>query len=205
MKGMISFLKTTIIGGVIFLVPVILVVIVLAKALPLVRRIAAPMAGFLPVDTVAGVTVANIISFTILALICFLAGLIARTSLASRAVQKAEARFLWQLPGYAFVKGMTDSFISQGDSSSMRPVSCQLDDSWQIGFEVERMQDGRVVVYLPGAPNPWTGSLLLIDPARVEALNATMVETVGALRKLGHGSSRLFSGNVRQPGAAQDA
>lgn len=194
---MISFLKTTVIGGAVFLVPVILIVIVLGKALSLFKRMAGPMASLLPVDTVAGITVANILSVAILALICFLAGLLARTSLASRAVENAESRFLWQIPGYAFVKGMTESLVSQDKSSAMRPVSCRLDDCWQIGFEVERMQDGRVVVYLPGAPNPWSGSLLVIDPDRVAPLNASMVEIVGALGKLGHGSSQVFSGDVR--------
>ena len=193
MKGMINFLKTTIVGGIIFLIPVVLIIMVLGKALALIKRFSEPMANFLPVDTFAGIAVANIIGIVALALICFIAGLVARTSLASSAVQKAEAKFLWHLPGYAFTKGITDSLNSGNGSLSLQPVSCRLDDCWQIGFEVERMDDGRVVVYLPGAPNPWSGSIMLVDADRVEVLGSTMVATIGCLRKLGHGGKKLFA------------
>jgi len=192
MKGLVNFLKTTIVGGIIFLIPVILVVIVFGKALALIQRISKPIANFFPIDSIAEIAVADIIGFLLLAFVCFLAGLLARTSLASKAVQQAEAKFLWHLPGYAFTKGITDSLSTTDETSALQPVSCRLDDSWQIGFEVERMLDGRVIVYLPGAPDPWSGSILVIDADRVETLDATMITTIGCLRKLGHGAGQLL-------------
>jgi len=196
MKSLVNFLKTTIVGGIVFLIPVVLIVIVFGKALALVQHISKAIAHLIPLDTVAQIAIADIIGLLLLAIVCFLAGLIARTSLASRTVQRAEANFLWHLPGYAFTKGITDSLSSEEGVSSLQPVSCRLDDSWQIGFEVERLSDGRVVVYLPGAPNPWSGSILLIDADRVDVLDTTMMAAVSCLRKLGHGTGQLFSGKT---------
>ena len=39
----------------------------------------------------------------------------------------------------------------------MTPVLITLDDYEQMAFEVERTAGGKVVVYLPGAPNSWSG------------------------------------------------
>lgn len=191
MKSIVVFLKTTIVGGIVFLVPVVLILIVLGKAFELTMKLAQPLARFIPLESLYGFAMANIIGLLMLAIICFFAGLIARTSLANKAVQKAESGFLWQIPGYSFAKGITDSLGNHDEPSALQPVLARLDDCWQIAFEVERMADGRVVVYLPGAPNPWSGSVMLIGQERIEPLNASMMGVAGNLRKLGRGFERF--------------
>lgn len=156
MKKIAAFIKTTIVGGIVFLVPVVLIVMVLGKAFELTMKLAKPMAQFIPLESFAGIALANIVGLLILALVCFIAGMIARTSLANKAVQKAESGFLWQIPGYSFAKGMTDSIGNHDGPAALQPVFARLDDCWQIAFEVERMTDGKVVVFLPGALNPWS-------------------------------------------------
>ncbi|MGE0823358.1 MAG: DUF502 domain-containing protein [Candidatus Binatia bacterium] len=193
MKGIFTFVKTTIVGGLVFLVPVVVLVIVIGKALQLSMKAAEPMARFIPVESVAGVALANIVGLIIIGLVCFLAGLVARTSLASKAVREAETRVLWQIPGYAFVKGITDSFSANEEMATLHPVLARLDDAWQVAFEVERMPDGKVIVYLPGAPDPWSGSILLITEERIEPLKAPMMAVMGNLRRLGRGGSKLLS------------
>ena len=61
-SGGVHFIKTTIIGGLLFLVPVGVLVIVLAKVVDLMLLVAEPMADLVPLDSVAGVALANIIA-----------------------------------------------------------------------------------------------------------------------------------------------
>jgi len=94
------------------------------------------------------------------------------------------------VPGYGFVKGFTDS-IAQSDEESrgFKPVVARFDDNAQIAFEVERTPSGQVVLYLPGAPNPWGGSVVYVGADRVEPLDMSMPEAIRNIQHLGRGSA----------------
>ena len=62
----IQFFKTTIIGGLLFLVPVGVLIIVLAKVVDLMLLVAEPLADLIPLDSVAGVALANIIAAVVM-------------------------------------------------------------------------------------------------------------------------------------------
>jgi uncharacterized membrane protein len=185
---MSGFVKTTLVGGLLFLVPVIVIGLLLAKVWSVLRRIAAPLAAWLPVHTAAGVLVADAALIVLLVVLCFLAGLLARVSFARRFVKKAEAGVLWRVPGYGLIKGLTDSLDKQhAASASMIPVLIHFDDAAQLAFEVDRLADGRRVIYLPGSPEPRAGSVIVMDANRVEPVPLTYMQALTALRALGRG------------------
>lgn len=193
MKGTIAFFKTTLIGGVVFLIPVILMIIVAGKALQWLRKLTEAIAQTLPNESLVGVALVDIIGVALLIVVCFIAGIVARTTLASKALQKAESSFLWQIPGYGFVKGVTDSLNPEIEVSSLKPVLIRLDDCWQIAYEVEHMADHRVAVFIPDAPNPWAGSVIVVNADRIEPMNASMIAVAGCLRQLGRGAETLIT------------
>jgi uncharacterized membrane protein len=90
-SGLFGFLKTTLVGGAVFLVPVAVISLLLAKVGGVLLRLAQPLARRLPLDTVWGVAVADAVLVVAAVLVCFLAGLLARVSFANRLVRKAEA------------------------------------------------------------------------------------------------------------------
>lgn len=83
MKGQIGFLKTTVIGGVIFLIPLIIIVAILGKAFQIMMRVAEPLSALVPIDSVADIAVVNLIAVALIILACFVAGLAAKTVSAS--------------------------------------------------------------------------------------------------------------------------
>jgi len=93
------FLKTTFLGGVVFLAPVLLLVVLAVKAAALLRRLARPLEAVLPINTFVGIIVADVIAVAVIVLLCFLGGLLARLSLANRFIKKAEAGVLWRAIG----------------------------------------------------------------------------------------------------------
>ncbi len=60
-KG-VKFIFTTVIGGLLFLVPVVFLGIVLTKAAGFMMVIAQPLAAWVPVDSIGGVALANLIA-----------------------------------------------------------------------------------------------------------------------------------------------
>ena len=182
-----GFVKTTLVGGAVFLVPLTILALLLAKVGDVLLRLAQPLAKRLPLNTVWGVAVADVVLIVLAVLFCFLAGLLARVSFANRFVRKAEAGVLWRIPGYGFVKGLTDSLDKSPAAKGMVPVLIHFDDAAQLAFEVDHLPDGRRVIYLPGAPDPRGGSVLVMDADRVEPVQTTFVGATAALRALGRG------------------
>jgi uncharacterized membrane protein len=68
------FLKATIAGGLLFLLPVVLIVIVLGHAMQLTVKGAKPISDFLPVETVVGVRGETVVAVLVLVFISFIAG-----------------------------------------------------------------------------------------------------------------------------------
>lgn len=185
---MLRFLKTTVLGGIFFLIPIIIFVAVIGKALQITNKLAIPIAGLLGVDKIAGIAVAELLAIGILVLVCFIAGLVAKAPRAKKFVQSLENNVLEKIPAYEVLKAKTQSVLSFEDSEELSPVMARFDDSWQLAFEIERIEGGNVVIFLPGAPDPWSGSMCVVTGDRVTPLDMTLKTAVNLMKRLGKGS-----------------
>ena len=79
-SGGVHFIKTTVIGGLLFLVPLVVLILILTEAAELMMMVAGPMADWVPIDSVGGMALANLIAAAVLVLVCFIAGLVARAA-----------------------------------------------------------------------------------------------------------------------------
>jgi len=197
MRGRFRFLKTTLIGGIVFLVPLIIIVAIIGKALEIIKKVAEPLSALIPSVSVGDIAIVNLIAFALIVLVCFLPGLAARTVTAGKLVDFLESRILSHIPAYAFIKGMTASVAGAEDGRGMTAVLARLDDYSQIAFEIERVEGGNVIVSLPGAPNPWSGSVCIMTEDCIQPIDATMMSAVQNIRHLGRGSGEFLRHNLR--------
>ena len=164
-KGPLSrlrLIRTTIIGGMIFLIPIAIFVAVIGHGLKITGAIAKPLAAVLPVDMIGGFAVANVLAIVLLLLICFIAGLLARLALARKAVDALEANVLARLPAMRCSRPRPQSMLSPDDIEGMsvavalrRLVADRLRDRADRGWQ------GRL--FLPGSPDPWSGSVCIAE------------------------------------------
>lgn len=185
---MLQFIKTTVLGGVLFLVPIVILVAIIGKALALANQLAVPLAEVVPIESIAGFAVVNLLAFLILVLVCFLAGLAAKTAPARRFVDSLEAKVLSKIPAYDFLKSKITAMVPADEAEGLKPVLARFDDAWQIAFEVERTRGGMVTLFLPGAPDPWSGSVCYMTEDRIKSLDVNLLPTLNALKGLGKGS-----------------
>ena len=121
-----QFIKTTFIGGLVFLVPIVIVVVIVGKAFQIMMVVAKPMSDWIPVDSVGGIAMANVLALAAIVLSCFIFGVIARSAPAKN-INRGLNRILIAIPGYAFVKGYAESMDRRPGcrlSALSRPVSC---------------------------------------------------------------------------------
>ena len=190
-------IKTTIIGGILFLLPLVVIALIIGKAYQIGMLVAGPLGALIPVEHIGGVALANILAAVVIVALCYLAGLAARRPGIKGKVTRIEELLLANLPGYAFAKTMVGGVIKAEDEvGKMTPVLVRLDDYKQIAFEVERTAGGNVVVFLPGAPNPWSGSVVYVSEDRVESLDMAPIDAVKNIRVLGRGSAKLASSGL---------
>jgi uncharacterized membrane protein len=172
----------------VFLVPIVILVAVIGKALGLASKLATPLAGLLPIKSIVGLAAVELLAIIILILICFLAGLAAKTARARRFINSLESNILSNIPAYEFFKSRVHVFVPTDDAEGLKPVLARFDDSWQIAFEVERIEGGQVTIFLPGAPDPWSGSVCFMTEDRIKPLDITLLSAVNTLKGLGKGA-----------------
>jgi uncharacterized membrane protein len=190
---MLNMLRTTLLGGVIFLLPVVVFLLVVDKALQWIRRISDPLAASLP-GTLGGhpaLTLATAIA--ILVLICLLAGIFAHTPYAKRIVDLLENAVLQHLPFYDMLKARADSILKPDQLQDMLPVVVRFDDSWQVAYEIERIDGGAVALFLPGSPDPWSGAFVVVEEGRVSPLDLTVPIVAKIAQRLGKGANEALA------------
>ena len=194
MKRILKFSRTTLVGGLLFLVPIVVLLGVLGKALAVAHKLVDPLAERVPVESFIGLRTPVLLALGILVAFCFLAGLLARSALAQKAVKKLEAAVLSNLPGYEFFKGMGESMLGVEKEGSYPVVLARFDDTWQIGFRVDELANGLVAVFVPGAPNPQSGSVYYMTAERVTPADIPPAAALKCLQRLGAGSGALLRG-----------
>jgi uncharacterized membrane protein len=191
-KAIKEFVKTTVVGGIVFLVPLILLILVLKHAMAFAGKIAGPVAAAFPEHKIAGVAVATIIAALVLLLLSFMAGLFARTGVGRDLARWLEDSLLGNLPQYRMVKTMAEGLAQIEDSHNLRPALVSIEGGWQIGYLLEKVSDSWVAVFLPQAPTPMSGNVMYMPAERVRLLDMPIGEAMLLIKRLGVGSARAL-------------
>lgn len=192
MTSLPRFFRTTLAGGILFLLPAIVLVAIVGKALEIAHKIIAPLAELLPVPSLIGLDAPMLLAVGLVILFCFLAGVVARTTIAQRATNYVEAAALSHVPGYEFVKAISQSLLVPEKSPDYTVVLARFDDVWQLAFFVERLKNGHVAVFVPGSPSPQSGSVYFMTEDRVKTTDITFNAAMKCLKRYGKGAGALL-------------
>jgi uncharacterized membrane protein len=186
MRGIYQFLKSTMLGGLIIVVPVLVLVAVVAWAADLAIKVVLPLFEWLPDKSVGGVSLALMAAIGSLIGGCFLVGLFAETAVMRFLGDRAE-RWALSVPGYALMKNVGASFVGIEGKHPVRTVLIRFQASWQLGFLMETLNDGRHVVFVPGVPRALVGTLHIVAAERVEFMAMSVPAALDTLGRLGVG------------------
>ena len=192
MKAIKEFVKTTVVGGIVFLVPAILLILVLRHAMAFAGSIAGPVAAAFPDHRIAGVAVATILAALVLLLFCFLAGLFAKTGVGHDLARWLEDTLLGNLPQYRMVKTMAEGLAQIEDGQNLKPALVSIEGGWQLGYLLEEVRAGWVAVFLPQAPTPMSGNVMYMPAERVRPLDMPIGEAALLVKRMGVGSARAL-------------
>lgn len=189
----IGFFRATALGGLLFLLPMAVVIGLLGYVYSFVVVIYEPLEAWIPVKTAAGIAMLFGIAVFVLVFACFVAGLMAHRAIGRQISGLIEKYLTTFFPKYAIYKDLLAGNIGgTRDVPSLTPVLVVTPESKRIAFESDRLPDGSAVVFFPGAPDTWIGHVGVVAADSVEPLDIPFNDVVGLLEQLGRGSQAYF-------------
>jgi uncharacterized membrane protein len=193
MQSLYQFLKTSVIGGLVVLVPVAVSVYIISAVIKQVLSVLAPIAKELHVESVGGIAIVELAAILVVIAACFLFGLMIRTAVGQALGSWLEEKLLNLLPGYKLMKKVSLQFAGGSEAAHWTPVLIRVGESRQMGFLVEEHSSGEVTVFIPSAPAVSLGAVHMVKAELVEKLDVSMRKVVDCITQLGIGSSTLTS------------
>jgi uncharacterized membrane protein len=118
MKQLFAFLKATLLGGVLFVLPAWLAVLLVGKALMHLQVFVKPLSSHLP----AGIGHPRVIAIVLLLASCFLVGLVIQTTIGAHLQRIVEKRVLAKLPGYTMLHGLAGQLTEFEKTEGFKPA-----------------------------------------------------------------------------------
>ena len=184
----LRFLWTTLLGGVIVILPLALIAAGIVEAVSFVQGALSPVAGWLA-DSLRHPT---LIAAAIVLAACFAAGVLLKTTLGRWIGGMVERLLLRKIPGYTLFRTLSRRLGGQ-DGEEMAAAIVRLDDHELLGFVMERLPDGRCVLFVPSTPTPAVGSIMIVAGDRVRLLGAPMKQAISCFTQWGAGATALLS------------
>jgi uncharacterized membrane protein len=187
MKTLIKFLKLTLIGGLLVVVPVWLAVLLLLKVIKGVLDLLQPIAALLP----QAVVNPRLLALVLLLLFCFFIGLLMRARPGQRCVRWLEQRIYQRIPGFTAIRGLARQLAGTGDEQSFQPALVEMGDGLVPALIVEKHADGQFTVFVSSSPTPMAGAIYIVTPERVHIVDLPLSKAMSCVTKWGTGTSEM--------------
>ena len=184
-----EFITSTLVGGLLFVVPVYLAVLLLLKGMKSVATLVRPFTALLP----DWIPAERLLSLFVVLTFCFLVGYALRTQSGRAVRERLEVVFFGKLPGYGLIRSLTQRMAGDSSESAWMPALVELEDALVPGFVIEPLDDGRFTVFVPSVPTPLAGAVYILTADRVHILDVPFTQAVRSISRWGSGSRELVA------------
>jgi len=190
-----SFLKTSLLGGVVVMLPVAILVSVLLWVFRLIMGWIEPLTRLLIKDSQLNEYAAAAIVVALIIAACFFVGVLVRTRLGGFLYRVMEHRVLRLAPGYSLIKDtVLQIFGNRRDSpfSSVALVRLFGNETAVTAFITDTHADGSYTVFVPTGPNPTSGLIYHLPGRYVQPVKVPVQDAMRTIISCGAGSAGLL-------------
>ena len=123
MKYAREFVTSTLVGGLLIVVPAYLAVLLLLKGMKSAATLVHPFAALVP----DWIPAENLFSLLLVLIICFIVGVAVRTRSGRVLRERMEVALFGRLPGYGLIKSLTQRLTGDSEESAWTPALIELD------------------------------------------------------------------------------
>lgn len=196
-----SFLKTSLLGGVVVILPVAILAAVSLWIFNLVTGLIEPLTRLLIKDSQLNEYAAQILVIILIVVTCFAVGVLVRTRLGAFFYRVIETRILKLAPGYSMIKDtVLQIFGSRKDSPFSSVAIAQIfgNDTRVTAFITDTHADGSYTLFVPTGPNPTSGLIYHLDGKYVQPVNIPVQDAMRSIISCGAGSAKLMQDYTTQ-------
>ena len=193
------FIRTTILGAIIFLLPAAILTIlfnVFSGIYNLIKEPLDPLAALCPFQTIGGVGIAALMAAGLIISMFFLTGLVIRTAWAQRMLERVDSYSLVNVPFYAFFRSLFFEMAGRQYEAGLDYALAWIEECWQPAVVMEELENGWLVVFVPRVPSPFSGALFYMPPDRVKMLETSSTAILKTMARFGVGSRALLKGQL---------
>ena len=187
MKAFTKFLKVTLVGGFLVVLPVWLSLLLLLKAIGSALKLLQPIAKMVPQQIVHP----DMVALCLLIAICFAVGLLTRTRFGREIGDWLDEHVLGRIPGFRLIRGMIRQFAGKRGEQSFQPALVEIEEALVPAFIVEKHADGQFTVFVSSSPTPMAGSIYILQPERVHPVDVPLHKAIVCVTKWGAGAAEM--------------
>lgn len=195
MQKLKRFIKTTILGGLLVILPLAILLFAVSWLFNLVRRLIGPLTELLASSSPMHGVLADLVVIGLILAGCFLVGVLVQIRLGRIMYLALESLILSRVPGYSLVKETVAQFLGRKKSpfSAVALVRLFGNDTLVSAFITDTHPDGRCTVFVPTGPNPTSGNMYHVAGENVFPVDASVEDTMRSILSCGAGSTMLVS------------
>jgi uncharacterized membrane protein len=189
------FLKTSLLGGVVVILPVAILVSVSIWIFDLIASWIQPLTNIVIKDTQTNEFIAAAFVIILIMTVCFFVGVLVRTRLGGFFYKQVETRILRLAPGYSMIKEtVLQLFGSRKDSpfSSVALAQIFCNSTMATCFITDTHDDGSYTVFVPTGPNPTSGLIYHLQGKYVHPVPIPVQDAMRSIISCGAGSRKLM-------------
>lgn len=194
MKRIKDFLKTSLLGGLVVILPVAILIFVFKWIFNLVTNMVQPLTDLVMARSQMQEILADILVIALILSLCFVIGVFVRTRLGKWIFQTLENKILKIAPGYSLIKETVMQFVGSKKSpfSSVALVQIFGNETLASAFVTDTHEDGSYTVFVPTGPNPTSGNIYHLEARFVHPVDVPVEDAMRSIISCGAGSTKLI-------------
>ena len=193
MNKLKSFIMTSMLGGVIVILPVAIFAAVFGWVFQFVTNLIQPLTNLVVAKSDLKEIIADVLVLVVILVSCFVIGMVVRTKFGKFIYKAIEHRLIKIAPGYNLIKETVLQILGNKKSPFSSVALAQIfgNETLVTAFVTDEHADGSFTVFIPTGPNPTSGNIFHLKGKYVHPVAVYAEEAMRSIISCGSGSARL--------------
>ena len=194
MNALKSFMKTTLFGGALVVLPIVILIAVFNWLYEFIVDKLRPITNIILETARMQEFAAEVLSIIIIMLVFFLVGLIVQTRIGKFLFDYTEQTLLVKIPLYKIIKETTIQIMGSNKKLFKQVALVKLfgNDTMLTAFVTDKHDDGSFTVFVPSGPAPTAGFIYHLKNENVKLVDYPIEKAMKTIFSLGAGSKELI-------------
>jgi len=195
-SGKKNFFKTTLIGGIVVLLPLTLFYLLVTFLFYTISGVAKPLLGLSDAyEAFRFPILVDLFAFVFIVLFCFLVGLFVSTETGQMWTNRIERKILFKLPYYGTLREAVHQLLGNSNMNLFKVVLVDLygNDTLMTGFLTDETLGEYCTVFVPTGPNPTNGFIYHVKRSQLIHVDVKAEDAIRSIIGVGTGSANILN------------